>query len=61
MKYEKIPTILKRYSFDSKMDFLMMLSTKQMGYYQNELKLDLPLPWYLETFLLFALKAEEWQ
>lgn len=61
MKYEKIPTILKRYSFESKMNILSLYSIKHMGIYQNKIKIDFPLPWNLETFLLIALKSEEWQ
>lgn len=61
MDYNKLPVILKRYSFEEKMRILQFYSRKLMDITGVELKKDQPLPWKLETFLLFSVKALEYQ
>lgn len=61
MRYDKLPLVLKRYSFDEKMRVLQYYSRQLMNI--NVVKLDnnKPMAWELETFLLLSIKADEYQ
>ncbi|MDD2378092.1 MAG: hypothetical protein PHS24_04975 [Bacilli bacterium] len=61
MDYKKLPIILKRYSFDEKMRVLQYYSKQIMDINGIELKDEQPMAWELETFLLFTVKATEYQ
>lgn len=61
MDYNKLPVILKRYSFEEKMRVLQFYSRDLMNITGVELKDAWPLPWELETFLLFSVKFLEYQ
>ncbi|MEN6470138.1 MAG: hypothetical protein ABFC62_01590 [Clostridiaceae bacterium] len=64
MKYSEIMTVLKRYSFEAKMDVLQKHSREIMtldGILNTKELRGLPLPWHLETFALFSIKAAEWK
>lgn len=63
MEYDRIPVVLKRYTFDSKMQACTVASMKTidlMGTVSPEVLRTLILPWDLETFVLFAVKAIEY-
>lgn len=64
MDYKKIPTVLKRYSFQSKMD----ISFRHSRLIMNSSSVNLHLvskgysaPWELETFTMMSVVAEEWK
>ena len=64
MEYKDIPRTLKRYSFAEKMNMLQKWSRKTMnltGVISENESGNLPYPWELETLLLFAVTAQEWQ
>ena len=61
MKYDRLPVILKRYLFDEKMRVLQYFSKQIMDINGIKLKNEQPMAWELETFLLFAVKADEYQ
>lgn len=61
MKYDRLPVILKRYLFDEKMRVLQYYSKQIMDINGIKLKNEQPMAWELETFLLFAVKADEYQ
>lgn len=61
MKYDKLLVILKRYLFAEKMRILQYFSKQIMDINGIKLKNDQPMAWELETFLLFAVKADEYQ
>jgi len=54
MDYERLPVILKRYSFIEKMRVLQYYSKQIMNINGIELTSGQPMAWELETFLLFA-------
>ena len=56
MDYERLPVILKRYSFIEKMRVLQYYSKQIMNINGIELTSGQPMAWELETFLLFAKK-----
>ena len=60
MDYERLPVILKRYSFIEKMRVLQYYSKQIMNIHGIELTSGQPMTWELETFLLFAVKADEY-
>ena len=60
MDYERLPVILKRYSFIEKMRVLQYYSKQIMNINGIELTSGQPMAWELETFLLFAVKADEY-
>lgn len=61
MEYDKLLVILKRYLFEEKMRILQYFSKQIMDINGIKLKNDQPMAWELETFLLFAVKADEYQ
>ena len=61
MDYERLPIILKRYSFIEKMRVLQYYSKLIMNITGVELISEQPMAWDLETFLLFSVKADEYQ
>lgn len=60
MDYERLPVILKRYSFIEKMRVLQYYSKQIMNINGIELTSGQPMAWKLEIFLLFAVKADEY-
>ena len=60
MDYERLPVILKRYSFLEKMRVLQYYSRQIMNINGIDLTREKPMAWELETFLLFAVKADEY-
>lgn len=60
VEYDRLPVILQRYSFDEKMRVLQYYSKQVMTINGVNLTAGIPLPWELETFLLFAIKANEY-
>lgn len=60
MDYERLPIVLKRYSFIEKMRVLQYYSRQIMNINGIELTNGKPSAWELETFLLFAIKADEY-
>lgn len=63
MDYSRIPLILKRFSFDAKMQICSSLSQVLMtptGITELDKPKNVPLPWELETFVMFAIKAKEY-
>lgn len=61
MKYDKLPCILQRYSFESKVEILFFYSRQLLKIDSINIENKLPFPWELETMLLFSVKAEECQ
>ena len=61
MQYDKIPLVLKRYSFDEKMRVLQSYSRQIMNINGISLDDNKPMAWELEIFLLFSIKADEYQ
>ena len=61
MDYERLPIILKRYSFIEKMRVLQYYSKLIMNITGVDLISKQPMAWDLETFLLFSVKADEYQ
>lgn len=56
--------MLKRFSFEEKMRVLHEFSKRVMsptGLIEMDELTKLPLPWELETFLLFSIKSKEWK
>ena len=63
MDYNDIPKYLKRYSFSSKMGICQKYSRRVLtptGIISAEEMRKGVLPWELETFVLFAVEAEEY-
>lgn len=63
MDYNKIETVLKRFSFEEKMRITQELSCKTMtstGIAEFNNLFHQLLPWELETFLLFSVCSNEW-
>ncbi len=60
MDYDRLPIILKRYSFTEKMRVLQYYSKSIMDITGIKLVSEQPMAWELETFLLFAVKADEY-
>ena len=63
MEYEKILTILQRYSFAEKMKIAHKYSAAIMsltGLIDASKLRGRPLPWDIETFVMFAVTANEW-
>ena len=63
MEYNRIPVVLKRYSFASKMQACTIESMKTMDFMSTvspEILRTLILPWDIETFVIFAVKAQEY-
>ncbi len=63
IKYDDIPRIAKRFSFSEKMRVLERYSSNLININKSTLDLynDRPLPWELETLLLFFVKNYEWK
>lgn len=66
MEYNDIEKFLKRISFDEKMAFSSMHSTKliELHFDNSSSKnkfLKSVYPWELETFILFSIKSDEWK
>lgn len=64
MEYNKIQQMLKRYSFEEKMRISQVYSKRLMsptGLIEIDKMRELPLPWELETFLLFSVTSMEWK
>lgn len=62
-RFDKISLLLKRFSFDEKMDFCHKYSVKAMPFENADdyYKLRaLPTPWIIETFALLAIEAREY-
>lgn len=63
MEYSRLSTILKRYSFDEKMRIAQSFSRRTItpkGMVDADELREMPSPWELETFVLFAVKAIEY-
>ena len=63
MEFDRIPVVLKRYSFASKMQACTVESMKAMDLMSTvspEVLRTLILPWDLETFVIFAVKSKEY-
>ena len=63
-QYDRLPALLKRYSFDEKIRICYEYSSKilQKGNLRNPESLQgLPLPFTLETFLMLSVEATEYQ
>lgn len=61
MEYRKISTVLKRYSFEQKMSIAHEYSIPWVnGVDESLAQTGLPLPWELETFVLFSVTSREW-
>lgn len=63
MEYNRIPSSFKRYSFASKMQACTIESMKTMDFMSTvspEILRTLILPWDIETFVIFAVKAQEY-
>lgn len=64
MEYDKILTVLKRYSFKDKMKYASEYSGKLINpsiRSDTSLLCEQILPWELECFVLLAVKANEWK
>ena len=64
MEYKKILTTLRRYSFSEKMRIANKYSRQIMspkGLLEPDSLAGRPLPWDIETFVIFAVVAKEWQ
>ena len=65
MNYNRIPTILSRYSFEEKMricsEYSQIIMDMNMGMVAPKIIKDKALPWELETFSMLSIKAEEWK
>ena len=62
LDYDKISTVLKRYSFESKMNIAQIYSRRIMiNGDEHSFNTNIPLPWELETFVLFSVHSEEWR
>lgn len=64
MEYSDLLTTLKRFSFEEKMRMAQNFSRRTFtpkGVVDVDTMREIPSPWELETFVLFAIKAEEWK
>lgn len=64
MKYSDLLSVLKRFSFEEKMRMAQNYSRQTLtpnGVIDVGAMREIPYPWELETFVLFAMKAEEWK
>ena len=64
MNYSELETVLKRYSFEEKMRVAQAYSRRVLspiGIVDVEKLRNLPLPWELETYVLFSMKSFEWK
>ena len=62
LDYDKISTVLKRYSFESKMNIAQIYSRRIMiNGDEHSFNTNIPLPLELETFVLFSVHSEEWR
>lgn len=64
MEYNKLGTVLKRFSFEEKMRIAQVYSRKTFtskGIVDVNTLREIPTPWELETFVLFSIKATEWK
>lgn len=63
MEYSRLDSILKRFSFEEKMRMAQISSRRTFtpkGVVEVDELREIPAPWELETFVLFAIKAVEW-
>ena len=63
VEYDKLPVILQRYSFQAKMKICQQFSIRAIqpsGLKKAEQLINYPLPWEIETFLLFSIKSKEY-
>ena len=64
MEYSDLISSLKRFSFEEKMRIAQNFSRRTFtptGVVDVDIMREIPSPWELETFVLFAIKAEEWK
>lgn len=64
MEYSDLMPALNRFSFEEKMRMAQIFSRQTitpMGVVDVGTMREIPFPWELETFVLFAIKAEEWK
>lgn len=63
IEFDKIPTVLKRYSFSSKMEIAFRYSRDVIncnGINYNLISQGYPAPWDLETFTMMSIITQEW-
>lgn len=60
-QYDRLPSLLKRFSFFEKMRIASIYSSNAIMFKQN-LKNDKPmvLPWCIETFVMLSMEADEY-
>ena len=61
-QYEKLPILLKRFSFEEKMRMATIHSSRAILFNRNFRKSNRAgvLPWCLETFVMLAMEAQEY-
>lgn len=61
-QYEKLPILLKRFSFEEKMRMATIHSSRAILFNRNYRKSNRAgvLPWCLETFVMLAMEAQEY-
>lgn len=57
-QYSNLPLLLKRFSFQAKMSIATYYSSRYIHF--DRKKIDGPLPWCLETFVMLAMEAREY-
>lgn len=63
MQYERLESVLKRFSFEAKMGIAQAFSRQTFtpkGIVEPDKLRNIPSPWELETFVMLAVKAQEW-
>lgn len=62
LDFNRIPSILKRYSFESKMNTAQFYSRQLMNYSgAQRYSSRIPLPWEMEAFVLYSIYSKEWK
>ncbi len=62
LDFKRIPTILKRCSFESKMNTAQFYSRQLMIYSGAQgYRFQIPLPWEIEAFVLYSVYSKEWK
>lgn len=62
LDFNRIPTVLKRCSFESKMNTSQIYSRKLMIYSGAQgYSFQIPLPWEIEAFVLYSVYSKEWK
>ena len=62
LDFKRIPTVLKRCSFESKMNTAQFYSRQLMIYSGAQgYRFQIPLPWEIEAFVLYSVYSKEWK